>query len=117
MANDAASARYEVSDIVQQLNAVLGELMTASRATSDPVRLLQLNSEICAAQTCLSQAVQAQIASDDATFVATTRTLKAQSTILEGMRQQISQIIADVAAAARVIGYLVSAIGLITKLP
>lgn len=110
------SDQITATSLAQQLSFLLTSLLQASRATSDPTKLIQLNSEMAAVQTVLNQAAQAQAATNDATFAQAAATLNAQAGVLSGMEAQITTIIADAATAGRAIGYITQALALIAKL-
>lgn len=111
-----AAKQSTLNLIVYQLGLLLNDLLTAARNTTDTAKLLQINSEYAAVQTCMFQATQAQMAIDDATFSQATSALDTQSRMLVGMEKQISGIVSDVALAGRITGYLVQAVSLIAKL-
>ena len=102
--------------IVYQLSLLLNDLLVAARGTADPSTLLKINNEYAAVQTCMFQASQAQMASDDATFVQATSVLSNQTSMLIGMEEQITSIISDVALAGRIAGYIAQVVSLAAKL-
>lgn len=111
-----SGSRANVDAIVHQLSDALAGLMKAIRATADPIELAKLNAEYSAVQTCLNQAIQAQMAADDALFGSATAALKKQSTMLGDMEAEINKYVADVELAAQIVGYIAQAITFITGL-
>lgn len=102
--------------VIFQLSLLLSDLLAAARATADPVRLMQINNEYAAVQTCMNQAVQAQVAANDTLFNQATTFLKTQSSVLEGMEAQIVKIVDDTALVGRIVGYIVQVVTLLAKL-
>lgn len=112
----AAARQSAVNELIDQLSQLLRELLMASRATSEPVQLMKINSEYSAVRTCLDQAVQSQGAANDATFQQAIVVLKRQASVLEGMEKEICKIVSNAALAGRIAGYLAEAITLLAKL-
>jgi hypothetical protein len=108
--------RSDVSLLIEQLNFLLNELLGASRASGDPVQLIQIANEMSAIQTLINQAAQAQAAADDAVFAQATASLKTQSSMLQDMETHIAAIVADVARVGRIVGYIAQGLVLIGKL-
>jgi phenylpyruvate tautomerase PptA (4-oxalocrotonate tautomerase family) len=102
--------------LVNQLSQLLADLLNAARASTDAVVLMKINSEYGAVQSIVSQATQAQMAADDDLFAQAIAGLKVQATMLTNMEAQIAAIVADVATAAKIVGYITQAITLIGKL-
>ena len=115
-ANTPAAPHDTVNTLVTALTTVLGQIVDASRNTSDPTSLLQLHTEYLAVQSILTQAAQAQLANDDVIFGQATTTLKTQSKVLDGMEDQIKGLVKDVDLAAKIISGATQAIALIAKL-
>jgi|GEM_PF-5666623 len=115
-ANSAGAPRDAVDSLVSQLTIVLGQIVDASRNTADPTALLQLHTEYLALQGILTQATQAQLAKDDSIFGQATTTLKAQSKVLDGMKEQIKGLVKDVDLAGKIVGGVTQVIALIAKL-
>ena len=102
--------------IVHQLTLLLTELLIAARATADLAKSIKINSEMMAVQTVLNTAVQAQTAADDDQFSQACQNLNAQAAMLTAMEAQVAAIVADVASAGRIIGYIGQAVALIARL-
>jgi hypothetical protein len=105
-----------INEVIEKLSLAQSDLLTAARATADNTKLIQINNEYMAVQSCIDQAAQAQAAEDDALFKQATKDLKTQAQKLEGMEDQIKKIISDVALAGRIVGYIAQAIALIGQL-
>lgn len=105
-----------ITALIDQLSQAQSELMNVGRNTEDNTKLIQINNEYMALQSCMDLAVQAQLATDDALFDQATGTLKNQAKVLDDMEQQIKKIISDIALAAKIVGYIAQAIALIAKL-
>jgi len=105
-----------VNILIHQLSLLLSELLDASRSTVDPTRLIQINNEMLSVQTILTQATQAQAAADDVMFGHVTQALKTQAGMLDGLEDQVTKIVTDVAAAGRIVGYIAEAVSLIDRL-
>jgi hypothetical protein len=105
-----------VNILVHQLGLLLTGLVSASRATADAVKLSQIANEATAVQTLIGQATQAQTAADNTQFGQITLSLKSQATVLQGMAAQITAIVADVALAGQIVGYITQALSLIAAL-
>ena len=114
-ASDALAPRA-IDAIVAQLTALQTQLLDLARKSADPTELLQLHTEYLAVQSVLTQAVQAQLASDDTTFSQATITLKAQAKVLDGMEDQIKGLVKDVALAAKIASSVAQVVTLIAKL-
>ena len=102
--------------IVYQLSLLLNDLLNAARGTADPTKLIQINNEYAAVQTCMFQASQAQMASDDVSFSQATSVLNSQADMLVGMERQITAIVSDVALAGRIVGYIAQIASLVAKI-
>ena len=105
-----------VNILINQLSLLLSELLDASRSTVDPAELIQINNEMLSVQTILTQATQAQAAADDVIFGHVTQALKTQAGMLEGLEAQVTKIVTDAAAVARIVGYVAEAVSLIGRL-
>jgi hypothetical protein len=105
-----------VNQMILQLSNLLSDLLTASRATADATKLIQLNNEYMAIQSCMDQAIQTQAAANDILFKQVTSALKTQATMLQDMEKQINKIVSDVALVGRIVGYITQAIALVDKL-
>jgi hypothetical protein len=115
-AGDGSPPPRDIDALVTQLSALLADLLTMARGTADPVVLLQINNEYMAVKTVLDQAVNVQLATDDAVFAQATTGLKSQSKLLDGMQAQITSVVKDVALAGKMVGYVSQAVVLIAKL-
>jgi hypothetical protein len=105
-----------INEVIEKLSLAQADLLTAARATADNTKLIQINNEYMAVQSCMDQAAQAQAAADDALFKQATNALKTQAKKLEGMEDQIKKIISDVALAGRIVGYITQVIALVGQL-
>jgi len=91
-------------------------LLQASRASSDPVTLIKINTEYSHLDSLLSQLLHAQAIADDADFANAVTALKQQAAGLQVEEDDIKKIVANVAAAAEVAGYMAQAASLIATL-
>jgi hypothetical protein len=105
-----------INILIHQLSLLMSELLNAGRNTADPAKLAQINNEMLAIQTLMSQAAQAQAASNDALFGQITQGLKTQASMLAGLEAQVATIVSDAAIAGRIVGYIGQAIALIGRL-
>jgi hypothetical protein len=105
-----------VNILIHQLSLLMSELLNAGRNTADPAKLSQINNEMLSVQTIMNQAAQAQAAANDAVFGQVTQSLKTQAGMLSGLEAQVTSIVADVASAGRIVGYIGQAISLIGQL-
>jgi hypothetical protein len=105
-----------INQLILLLSQLLSALLNAGRATADTQKLVQINNEYSAVQTCLDQTTQAQAASDGAVFQQATSALKVQAAMLDEMEKKINVIVDDAALAGRIVGYITQAITIIAKL-
>lgn len=105
-----------INSLIDQLSQLMSALLTASRAETDPAKLVQISNEMTAVQSIIDQAAQAQAAANDILFDQATKILKTQATMLDDMEKKIKTIVSDVALAGRIIGYITQAITLVAKL-
>jgi hypothetical protein len=110
------AARSAVAALLENLNLILTQLLNVSRASSDPVKLLQIANEMSAIQTLINQAAQAQAAATDTMLAAATTSLKTQSTMLQEMEAHITKIVDDANTAGQIVGYIAQALVVIAKL-
>jgi hypothetical protein len=110
------SKHSTINEVIEKLSLAQWELLNESRATTDDTKLMKINNEYMAIQSCIDQAAQAQATANDTLFTQATSALKAQAKKLEGLEDQIKQIISDVALAGRIVGYIAQAIALVAKL-
>ena len=86
------------------------------RCSTDALTAIKLTNEYNNLDSYLSELLHAQNAADDATFANATKALQSRLSGLEADEKAIETIIADVATAAKVIGYIADALKLIAKL-
>jgi hypothetical protein len=94
---------------ITQLRAAENSLLVASRTTNDLVTLGQINNEYSALDTILSQILQAQLISDDASFQIAAATFKQEVATLGTQAAAISKIVTDVGTAASIAGAITNA--------
>jgi hypothetical protein len=111
-----AAARSDVASLIDNLNLILTQLLGASRASSDPVKLVQIANEMSAIQTLINQAAQAQAAANDSLYNQATTSLKTQATMLQDMAAHIAKIVDDVNRAGTIAGYIAQALAVLGKL-
>ncbi len=105
-----------VNQLIGILTSAQSDLQDAADATADPDKLDKINAIYKVVQDCMDQAAQAQAAADDAEFKKATGDLKTEAKKLEDKEDEIKKIIADVALAGRIVGYIIQAIALIGSL-
>jgi hypothetical protein len=103
-------------DAVNQIRSAEQLLLQASRVTSDPATLIQINTEYAHMDSFLSQMLHAQALADDAEFSRAVTALKGQISTLSADEASMKKIIDDIATAGKVVAYIVKAIEIITKL-
>ena len=102
-----------INQVIGILSQIQADLITAGRETADPAKLIQINNEYMAVQSCMDKAAQAQAAANDELFKQAADAFKSQAKILEGMEEQIKKIISNVALAGRIVGYIVQILTLV----
>jgi hypothetical protein len=111
-----SSQKQALLDAVSQLRSAEQLLLQATRAMSDPAKLIQANTEYTHLDSCLSQMFHAQALADDATFDSAVTVLKQRSATLQADADAINAIIKDVAVGAKIIGYVTKAAQIIAAL-
>jgi phosphoribosylcarboxyaminoimidazole (NCAIR) mutase len=114
MANDAQ--KQTLLNAASLIRAAEQLLVQASRASSDPAKLMQINTEYTQLDSFLSQLLHAQAIADDADFASATAALKQQAATLQAEESDIKVIVADVGKAAQIAGYIAQALSLIATL-
>lgn len=108
--------KQSLIDAVSQIRSAEQVLLEASRSMSDPVKLIQINTEYAHLDSYLSQMLHAQAISDDAEFGNAMASLKAQISALSVEADSLKKIVDDVAMAGKIVGYIVKAIEIVGKL-
>jgi N-dimethylarginine dimethylaminohydrolase len=108
--------RKTVLDAVTQIRNAEAALMQASRATSDPTKLLQIRNEYMHLDSMLSQLSQTQAITDDSLFAQTVPALQQQAKSLQAEEAAIEKIVSDAQLAGTIVGYIGQAITLLTSL-
>jgi hypothetical protein len=85
------------------------------QASNDTLQAIKLTHEYNNLDSFLSQLLHAQNAADDASFTNAIDALKTQTDGLEADEKTIKGIIADVATAGKVVGYITQALAFIAK--
>lgn len=85
-------------------------------ASSDMQVSVKLQNQYSSLDSCLSQLLHAQNVADDAIFSSAISALRSQTAGLQKDDLAVKKIIADVATANKVLGYISQAIGFIAKL-
>ena len=107
------SQKQGLLDAVSQIRAAEQLLLEASRSTSDPVKLIQINTEYTHMDSYISQILHAQALTDDADFGNATAALKSQVSALNVEVDSIKKIVDDVATAGKIVGFITKAIQVI----
>jgi hypothetical protein len=91
-------------------------LTTEIRGSTDTLQAIKLTHEYNNLDFQLSALLHVQNAADDAAFTALTTSLKSQSDALQADAAAIQIIVADVALAGKIVGYIARALAFIAKL-
>jgi hypothetical protein len=105
--------KQSLIDAVGQIRLAEQLLLAASRSTSDPIKLIQINTEYTHLDSYLSQILHTQALSDDVDFGNATDALKNQTSVLTVEINSISKIVDDVATAGKIVGFITKAIQII----
>jgi predicted nucleic acid-binding Zn-ribbon protein len=108
--------QQSITSAIAQIKAAEDALQTAINNTGDPDALNALQQQYQVLNTRNNLLLQAQVAADDATYTTITTTLKTEAATVQAQEAKIKQLIADVATAAKIIGYIAQAASLIAKL-
>lgn len=104
-----AAQSTAISNAIASIRAAENALLTQGRATTDPLIAAQISNEYNALDSVLTQLIQAQVISDDATFQRAAIVLQQESTTLNAQANAISQIIKDIGIAGQIAGYIARA--------
>jgi negative regulator of replication initiation len=86
------------------------------QASTDTLTAIKLTHQYSNLDSYLSELLHIQNAADDASFTNATQALQARSDGLKADEATIKAIVADVATAGKVIGYIAQALAFIAKL-
>jgi hypothetical protein len=103
-------------DAVSEIRSAQGLLREASYATSDVAVLIKINTTYTHLDSVITQMLHAQTVTDDVLFAGTVNALKQEASKLAAEEAQVRSIIADVNTAAKIVGYIGQAVGLLAGL-
>jgi hypothetical protein len=98
-----------ISNAIASIRAAENVLLNQGRLTTDPLVAAKISNEYNSLDSVLTQLIQAQVISDDATFQRAATALQQESAVLNAQANAISQIIKDVGTAAQIAGYITQA--------
>lgn len=101
---------------VTLLRSAEGLIVQLSRNTTDADVLVQLNTEFSYIDSFISQLLHAQAITDDATFDSATAAIAQQASALQAEESDIKKVVADVATAAKISGYIGQAVSILATL-
>lgn len=101
---------------ITQIRLAEQALVTASRATADPIMLHKIAIEYNNLDSFLSQLLHVLAIADDAIFASATASLKQQAGALQVDKEELKKICSDVEMVAAIVGYITQAIAFIMKL-
>jgi hypothetical protein len=110
------SQQTAVSQAIDAIRSAENLLTDQIQDSDDTLTAIKLTHEYNNLDSYLSELLHAQNAADDVTFANATQALQARADGLEADEKTIKTIIADVATAGKVIGYITQALGFIAKL-
>ena len=105
-----------VSQAIRAIRNAEDLLTDQIQATDDTLTCIKLTHEYNNLDSYLSELLHAQNAADDATFTNATKALRDRTEGLRADEEKLKKIIADVATAAKIAGYITQALGFIAKL-
>lgn len=108
--------KQALADAVNSIRLAEKMLLDESRATSDVSRLIQINTEYTHLDSYMSQILHVQALTDDAEFGNAVAALQSQVSALHVEQQAITNIVADVEKAAKIVGYIARAAEALTVL-
>jgi hypothetical protein len=103
-------------DAVSEIRAAQDLLREASYAASDVAVLIKINTAYTHLDSVITQTLHAQTVTDDVLFAGAVDALKQEASRLAAEEAQVKSIIADVNKAAKIVGYIGQAAGLIAGL-
>jgi negative regulator of replication initiation len=105
-----------VASAIDAIRTAENLLTDQIQTSNDTLTAVKLTHEYNNLDSYLSELLHAQNAADDATFANATDALKSRTDGLQADEAAIKKIIADVATAGKVVGYITQALGFIAKL-
>ena len=111
-----ADQKKSLLDAITQIRAAEKLLLDESRSTSDPVKLIQINTEYQHLDSYLSQIVHAQALADDSLFNGATASLKKQVKALVADEDAMKAVVDDAKTAAKIAGFIAKAVEALAKL-
>jgi hypothetical protein len=111
-----ATQSQAITDAIASIRAAENALLNQGRLTTDPLVAAKISNEYNSLDSVLTQVIQGQVISDDATFQRVATALKQESAALNVQAIAISQTIKDVGTAGQIAGYIAQAVSAFAKL-
>ncbi len=108
--------KISVAGAIDAIRSAENLLTDQIQSSIDTLTAIKLTHEYNNLDSYLSELLHAQNAADDATFANATQALQSRTSGLQADEAAIKAIIADVATAGKVVGYITKALALIAKL-
>lgn len=105
-----------IADAITAIRSAQNLLQEQINMTTDVLQCIKLNNQYNGLDSCLSQLLHAQNATDDGVFASTVMTLKSQTAGLQKDEATINRIISDVGAAGKLVDYISKALTCIAGL-
>ena len=110
------ASQDQIDSTIAALRDYIDDLGEAVDSAPDANAALTIHDQIKQANDALAALLRLRFASDDATMAAETAAFKQEADTLQKFRDSIDQDVADVAAAAKVVGALVRIATLVAAL-
>ena len=107
------TAVSQAIDAIRNAESLLTEQIQSADETLTAIKLTHEYNNL---DSYLSELLHAQNSADDVTFTNATQALQARADGLKADENTIKTIVADVATAGKIVGYITQALGFITKL-
>jgi hypothetical protein len=108
--------QLDVSSAIANVRAAEQLLDNVIATTGDAGVLANLTAAYRVLDGSMTALLKAQTAADDVTFNASTKNLKDQAASLKAQEAQVQKLIADVALAAQIVGYIAQAVTFIAAI-
>jgi len=105
-----------ISNAVQAIRNAENVLTNQINMATDPLSAIKLTHAYQHLDSCLSQLLHLQNVTDDGTFAASLATIKAQTSGLQLDEKTVKDLVGDIGAATKVIGYIGQALTFIAKI-
>jgi ABC-type phosphate transport system auxiliary subunit len=105
-----------IAQAITSIRSAENLLTDQIQTSSDTLKAIKLTHEYNNLDSYLSELLHAQNAADDASFAVATQALQTRTDGLQADEAKIKKIVADVATAGKVVGYITDALAFIAKL-